>query len=324
MPLLTSLKRRLITFPPVKAMIRRSKRMCLPGFRGIPLFDVINFFFAELKKEGLSERASAISFNLVMAIPPSIIFLFTLIPHMPISGQFINELYQLIRDVVPGKENESIISFMDDFLKNPRNGLLSFGFLLALYFSSNAMLGIMRSFDKNYIGFRKRTSLQARKVALRLTLIVFVLVLICVALLIAQGAVLRWLGVESSTLRTIIVNFKWVFIALLFLAINSFIFRQAPAVQKKWKLINPGSVLATFLMIITTLLFSVYVNNFSSYNTLYGSIGTIIMLTVLIYTNSLLLLIGFELNVSISSLKRIADERNEAQKIAATLVQPAR
>src|SRR6187200_292766 len=92
----------------------------------------------------------------------------------------------------------------------------------------------------------------------------------------------------------------------------SFIYRYAPAVHKKWKLINPGSILATFMMIVYTLGFSYYVANFGNYNKLYGSIGTILILMLLIFFNSLVLLIGFELNVSISSLKKLADQRKNS------------
>ena len=129
--------------------------------------------------------------------------------------------------------------------------------------------------------------------------------------LIAQGAVLKWLGIGNDTVRTIIINARWIVILFLFLATVSIIFRYAPAVQKKWRLINPGTILATFLMILFTMGFSYWVNNFGTYNTLYGSIGTILILMLLIYFNSLVLLIGFELNVSIVSLKRIADEREK-------------
>jgi membrane protein len=307
-------RRLFITFAPVKSMIRKSKKIILPGFRGIPLFDVVNFFFAELKKEGLNERASSIAFNLLMAIPSALIFLLTLIPYMPISNQFTDQLFGLIRDIMPGeKNNHAIILFLVDLMENPRHGLLSLGFLLALFYSSNAMLGIMRSFDKSYIGFKKRSSMQERKTALKLILIVFILLIIGIGLLIAQGTVLKWI-IKSSLLRAIITNFRWILIVLLFLSINSFIYKFAPAVHKKWKLLNPGSILATFLMIVTTLIFSYYVTNFNSYNTLYGSIGTILILMLLIYFNALVLLIGFELNVSISSLKRIADDRKEAEE----------
>jgi membrane protein len=311
MPFFTRIKNNITASAPVDFLVRRSKSLSLPGFRGIPLYDVIVFFFGQVKTVGMSERAAAISFNFVMAIPPTIIFLFTLIPFLPISNQFEEELYQLIRDVVPGeKDNAVLINFLKDFINNPRTELLSIGILSSLFFSSNAMMGIMRSFDKNYIGFRKRKMLEKRWVAFKLTFILFILFFTAVALIIAREAVLKWLGITNRLAIDIINNARWLVIVLLFFSIISLIYKFAPAIHKKWKMINPGSILATFLMIVCTLVFSWWVNNFSNYNKLYGSIGTILILMVLIYFNALVLLIGFELNVSISSLKKIADERN--------------
>ena len=108
----------------------------------------------------------------------------------------------------------------------------------------------MRSFDKNYIGFRKRTGLQKRWVALKITMILFILILFSVLLLIAREAVLTWLGIESQLAIDLIMSLRWVIIILLFFISISYIYRHAPAVHKKWRLVNPGSILATFLMII--------------------------------------------------------------------------
>jgi membrane protein len=297
--------------PPGRFIVRKSKTNSLPGFRGIPLFDVIKFFFQQVRTVGMTERASSIAFNFVMAIPPAIIFLFTLIPYLPISKDFELALYGLIRDLIPGEKNNSpLINFLHDFIRKPRNELLSLGFILSLFFSSNAVMGIMRSFDKNYIGFKKRNTFQRRIVALRLTVILFVLVFASTLLMVMQGAVLKWLGVKSHSLRIIIGDIRWLVIVMLFFYSISFIYRHAPAVHKKWPHINPGSIIATFLMILFTICFSYWVNHFGTYNQLYGSIGTVLILMLLIYFNSLVLLIGFELNVSISSLQKIADERN--------------
>ena len=260
----------------------------------------------------MTERASAIAYNFFMAIPPALIFLFTLIPFLPISKEFEQSLYSLIRDVIPGeKDNAVLIHFLEDFINKPRNGLLSLGFILSLFFSSNAMMGIMRSFDKNYIGFKKRTGLDKRLVAIKITLFLFVFVFISILLLIGQGQVLKFLGIQNATVRNLILNTRWLIIIFLFCASISYIYRHAPAVHKKWKLINPGSILASFLMLGMTFLFSWWVSRFGNYNQLYGSIGTVLILMVLIFINSLVLLIGFELNVSISSLKKIADERKD-------------
>lgn len=312
MPLLTKIGNKIASLPLVSTIINKSKTTSLPGFRGIPLYDVIMFFIGQVKTVGMTERASAIAYNLFMAIPPAIIFIFTLIPFLPITQQFQEQLYGLIRDVIPGeKDHNVLIKFLQDFINKPRNGLLSLGFVLSMFFSSNAMMGIMRSFDKNYIGFKKRTGLQKRGVALKITMILFVLVFASILLLIGQGEVLKVIGIRNATVRSIILNTRWLVIVLLFFAIISYIYRHAPAVHKKWRLINPGSILASFLMLMMTLLFSWWVSRFGHYNQLYGSIGTVLILMVLIFINSLVLLIGFELNVSITSLKKIADERKD-------------
>jgi membrane protein len=257
MHLLTQIRRRFITSFPVKFVIRKSKNIIFPGFNGIPLFDVIRFFFIQIQKTSLNERASSIAFNLLLAIPPACIFIFTLIPYLHIKD-LLEQVYELIRDVIPGKaNNQPIIDFLDDFASHERGGLLSFGFLLALYFSSNAMIGIMRSFNNiNYIGFSQRHYVHDRWVAIKLTLILFLIIILSIVALVTRGAVLTWLGIEDPTIRMIIFNVRWVVIILLFFLTISFIYRHAPAVHKKWKLINPGSILATFMMIAFTMGFS--------------------------------------------------------------------
>jgi membrane protein len=245
-----------------------------------------------------------------MAIPPAIIFLFTLIPYLPITQAFQVELYSLIRDVIPGeKDNAILIGFLQDFINNPRNGLLSLGFVLSLYFSSNAMMGIMRSFDKNYVGFTKRKGFNRRVVALKITALLYLIVFTSLATLIARDVVLRWLGIETPAVIAVIMNLRWLVIVLLFFFCISFIYRHAPSVQKKWRLINPGSIVATLLMLLMTLALSWWVSQFSRYNQLYGSIGTVLIIMIMIFINSLILLIGFELNVSIHSLHTQAKEK---------------
>src|SRR5689334_8403771 len=139
MGLLVNIGNKIAALPVVSTIINKSKVVSLPGFRGIPLYDVIVFFFGQVKTIGMTERASAISYNFFMAIPPALIFLFTLVPFLPISREFEESLYSLIRDVIPGqKDNSPLIKFLQDFINKPRNGLLSLGFILSLFFSSNA------------------------------------------------------------------------------------------------------------------------------------------------------------------------------------------
>ncbi len=316
---MTKLERILITKTPLAFILHKSKHWYLPGFEGVPLFDVARFFYRQVKTVGLTERASAIAYNFIMAIPPSFLFLFTFIPHLPFikKQDILKQLSLIIKDIMPAQGYDtSIIKFIDvTFFQTPVYGLLSFGLLLALFFASSAMMGLMRSFNKNYIGFEKRKGLHDRWIAIRLTVLIFGLVLGCLILLITQGAVLKWFGLKSAFWIEFIFYVRWIFIiALIFYSI-AFIYKYAPAVQKRWKLTSPGTILATFLCIMASLGFSYFVNAFGSYNALYGSIGTIIVLMVLIFINSLVLLIGFELNVSIRSLKTIADRRHAAEKV---------
>jgi membrane protein len=127
--------------------------------------------------------------------------------------------------------------------------------------------------------------------------------------MVAREAVLKYLGLNNSVILSLINNFRWVVIILLFFSCISFIYKHAPSVHKKWKLINAGSVVATLLMLLMTFAFSWWVTNFSNYDRLYGSISTILIIMVLIFVNSLILLVGFELNVSIYSLKAQADDK---------------
>ncbi len=319
---MNKLERKIITSIPIAFILRKSKHWYLPGFEGVPLYDVGRFFYRQVKTVGLTERASAVAYNFIMAIPPSFLFLFTLIPSLPFipKKSLKIQLHTLIRDIVPAKGyNTNIINFVDSFIDGNKIGLLSFGLILALFFASNAMMGLMRSFNKNYEGFEKRKGLHKRWVAIRLTVLIFGLVLGCLILLITQGAVLKWLGMGSKFWREFIFYVRWFFIVAVIFYSIAFIYKYAPAVQKRWKLTSPGTILATFLSIMASIGFSYFVNNFGKYNALYGSIGTVIVLMALIYINSLVLLIGFELNVSIKTLKAIATKREEKEKIQGTM-----
>lgn len=302
----------IITKTPIGFVARKSKGWRLPGFEGLALYDVIGFFFKQVKDNFLVERAAAISYNFIMALPPSLLFLLTLIPNLPfISKKSIrNELHTLIQDVIPSATyNKGIIEFVDSFLGDPRIGLLSFGLLLSLFFASSAMMGIIRAFNRNYPGFEKTTGLQKRWSAIKLTMLIFSLLLAYLLLLIMQGALLKAIVVNKFW-QNFITYFRWGLIVALLFVIVGCIFKYAPAVTKRWRLISPGSVLTTVLSIIASIGFASFVNNFGRYNALYGSIGTIMMVMALIFINSLALLIGFELNVSIRSLKAEAFQRN--------------
>jgi membrane protein len=309
------IERIILTKTPLGYLLNKTRKWILPGFEGMPLHDVLKFFYTQIKTGSITERAAAIAYNLIMAIPPSFLFLFTLLPHLPFIKRADLEIQirLLIKEIIPATGyNDTIINFIDTtFFQSPRIGLISFGLVLALYFASNAMIGIMRSFNKNYIGFEKRKILHRRWVAIRLTTLLFGLFLGCLLFLISQRAALKWMGIQKTSIRETILIVRWVFIVGLVFYSIAFIYKFAPAVKKRWGLISPGAILASTLSILTTLGFSAFVNNFGRYNALYGSIGAVIVIMALIYLNALVLLLGFELNVSIRSLKSIKEGREE-------------
>ncbi len=308
------LQRIILNTGPVTYAVQRSKRTVLPGFKGVSLYDTIIFFFKQIKRVGLNERASAISFNFIMAIPAACICIFTLVPYMPVSKQVTAELLTLTRSITPNQNTYNFVNaFLQDFLNTPRGGLLSFGFLLVIFYASNAMLGVLNTFDSSIYQHTKKTNfLKKRWKAIKMTLVMFGLILGVLLLIIGQGLVfdkiMAFLNLQGYEV-VLVKIFRWVITLSLFFYGISYIYKYGSAVKEKWSTFSPGSVVATGLTILTTFLFSYWVNNFSSVNKIYGSIGTVIILMLFVYINSLILLIGFEINVTITYLKDARDER---------------
>ena len=315
---MTKLERIILKSHPVAYLVFKSKQLILPGFQGVPLYDVFIFFRKQVNKIGLNERASAIAFNFIMAIPAACICVFTLVPYLPVSKSFTKELLRLTRDISPNQNIYNLVStFLNDFLNTPRGSLLSFGFLLVIYYASNAMLTVIRTFDRSIYQHSNKTGFfKKRWKAIKLTLIVLGLLFGTILILIGQGylfkKIILWMHISSTGIVWIKV-LRWVITLCLFYYGIALIYKLGPSVKKRWHTFTPGALVATFLTVSMTFIFSFWVNHFSSYNKVYGSIGTVLILMLLIYLNSLILLIGFELNVSITYLKAEADERKASE-----------
>ncbi len=296
---------------PIKYLRRKSKEWIPPGFQGNSLQEVLTHFSKGFSVPHLTERAAAISYNFIMSIPPTCLFLFTLIPNLPFVSKkgLKHQLHVLITDIIPARSNnQGLIQFVDSFIEGSKIGLLSFTFVLSLFFASNAVMGLMRSFNKDYIGFKKIKGLKKRWQAIKLTALLFGLLMLCFILLLVQNDILNLIGIKSREVRHIILYGRWLFIITLIFYSYAFIYKYAPSTQKRWKLLSPGAVIATILSIMATVLFAAFVNNFGRYNILYGSIGSIMVVMIMIFLNSLMVLIGFEFNLSINTLKSIAEE----------------
>jgi membrane protein len=246
-----------------------------------------------------------------MALPAGFLFLFSIIPYFPKSLKIKKQILSIFKDISPNSSTYRFILDIINDLLSQHVGIFSFGFLLLLFYASNAMTGIIRSFDKSIMQNRP-FFLHQRMRALRLTLILMLLVFSSLLVLIGQDqltTLLRELfDIKRKTILPYWNSIRWGIIVLLLFYGNALIYKFAPHVKEKWALLSPGAILSTALMLVTTLGFSYWVNNFGSYSKIYGSIGTVLVVMTLIYINALILLIGFELNVSIEILKKEQDQ----------------
>ncbi|MEI6678695.1 MAG: YihY/virulence factor BrkB family protein [Mariniphaga sp.] len=290
------------------ALIRRKGRLIkLPFFDGVPLYDVAIFFWKGIVDGAISTRASAIAFNFILAIFPAIIFVFTLIPYIPIA-HFQQQLLILLQSILPQNAFVAIRGTIENIVTQPRGGLLSFGFLAAFFFSTNGIVSVITAFNGTIHAIETRSWINQRLVALILAIILTLLTTFSIALITLSQTLTKFL-VSSGFLQTdltyyLLLGGKWLIICALFFFSFAFLFYLAPARKAKFRFISAGGTLATILTIVTTVGFSYYINNFGKYNTLYGSIGTLVVVMLSFYFNSLILLIGFELNVSIWRARR--------------------
>tara|TARA_B100000953_G_C17974106_1_gene407020 strand:- start:85 stop:975 length:891 start_codon:yes stop_codon:yes gene_type:complete len=283
-----------------------SKQIKPLGFSGLSIYDVAIFFWKGLIKGAITTRASSLAFNFFLAFFPSIIVFFTLIPYIPIEG-LQDTLMELLGTVLPPSTNEITFQTLEDIINNPRGGLLSIGFILALYFSTNGINSLIEAFNSSYHIREIRPLIQQRILSLGLTILLSVMLIIAIGLIIFGTVVVNYL-VNSEIITTsaadLIIYGKWmVMLAMLFFGI-SILFHLGPALKSKWKLFSPGSIFATIFIIITSIGFNYYIQNFSQYNKIYGSIGTLMIILLWMYFNSIILLTGFELNASISNAKK--------------------
>ncbi|HPF51309.1 MAG TPA: YihY/virulence factor BrkB family protein [Draconibacterium sp.] len=304
-----------LTFQRIKKLgeriVERAKRISFPFFDGVPLYDVALFFWRSIVDGAITTRASAIAFSFFVAFFPFVIFLFTLIPVIPIEN-FQDELFALIQQLVPPTTFSTIESTVFDVLNNPHGGLLSFGFFMALIFSTNGLASMMSAFDATIHSIHRRSWLSQRLAAIILLFILSVLLTVAIALLTSGQVFIDYLEKKDILTDNLLLGLltlgKWIITLALFFFAYSFLYYMAPAKKTQWRFISAGGTLATLLSIVTIAGFTYYINNFSQYNKLYGSIGTLLIILFLMYIMSLILLVGFELNASIYQARSELEE----------------
>jgi membrane protein len=301
------LHRILLNFNFYRKLVKWTKTVVLPGFGTLSIYEVIEALMFEVTEDYLLNKASSLAFNFMLALFPAIIFLFTLIPYIPIAD-FQGTLLRLLASILPHNAYMALQNTIVDIIKNQNASLLSIGFLSALFFATNGVSTLMQAFNNSSLVIEKRTWLKRRIIALNLTIVISISLLLAIGIMIAGQDLINLiktnLGSKNGFWEYVIVLTRWLIIITIFFTTISLLYRYGPSHKLKWSFMSPGAVLATILAVLTSLGFTYYINNFSSYNKIYGSIGTLIVVMIWLYLNSLILLIGFELNASIDLSKR--------------------
>lgn len=295
----------------ISNILQFAQTVSLPGFGNVSLYNVGLFFIDEIMRDSINIRAASISYNLFLAFFPLTIFLFTLIPYIPIEN-LEDQLLYLMNDLLPDYTYKTIESTIQDIVNIPRKGLTSIGFLLALFFASNGVSSMIEAFEKDNSAFKNEAFYVKKIKAIGITILLTMILLITLILIIGGQLLLNKitniLNIEDGIAHYLLLFIQ--FVTFFFLTLNSIalIYYMAPSVKDRWSYFSPGVTFTTVVVLITTYGFSFFINNFNSYNRVYGSIGAIMAVMLLIYIYSLVLIIGFELNASIALNKSLGNK----------------
>ena len=287
------------------------------GFKGNSLYAVGKFFLDSLRQENIHLRASSLAYSF-FSFPVSI-FIILVNPHCIYTNRPVKKrsFWLVLNLVLPESSFSALKGTVNDILRNQRGGLLSLGLIAAIYFSSNGIMTIISALNRNVPKIERRALIQKRLLAIGLTLGMMIILIIIVGLLVLTASVeghllsIEWLPGWLCAICFFLINTLILTIGLL--VIISGFYYLAPVKRahvSQFTFISPGSLLTTFLIICTTLILQYYINNIYAYNTVYGSIGAIIALLVLLYFNANCILIGYELNRSIN---KAIDSRLESR-----------
>ena len=297
-----NIEKYILKIPIIRLLIIIPQKIYLPKFKGLTLYDLLKTYFFGIIEGTFSSRAGSIAFSFFMALFPFILFLLNLIPYLPIEPYHFVEF---IDDVLPKDTSSFFMPVILDIIDNPRGGLLSFVFLLTIFLMSNGINAIFSSFEYSYHITINRSFFKQYFVASLVSIFLALLLLLTIVIIVFSEQFIWDLSKEEflsngvfwvETIRSII------FIILVYFVI-AILYYFGIKKGKSIRFFSIGAFVTTMLFVVTTYLFGVYITNFSNYNELYGSIGALLILMLYIWINSNLLLLGFELNATLKTLR---------------------
>ncbi|MFC0604304.1 YihY/virulence factor BrkB family protein [Winogradskyella pulchriflava] len=306
--------------PVVNLVVRFFKQIKLPGFEGLSVYDLLELYAMGIVKGALTTRASAIAFSFFTAIFPFLLFVIILIPYIPIDN-FPSEFESFLTDFLPPQTSEFFFSnIFENISGSGGAGLLSSVFLLSMLLMANGVNAVFSGFENSYHEQLTRNVFQQYMYALGIALILAILVLLTVAVFgyfqiyviapLYEGITGQDALNSDSGLGWIIFAKYMFFVIMVYLA-TATLYYFGTKEGRNTRFFSVGALLTTLLIILTSYLFGIYIDNFSKYNELYGSIGALLILLLYLWLNSNILLLGYELNASLQFLKKYPGAKKE-------------
>lgn len=302
--------------PIIKQIIAFLKTIKLPFLEGISLYELLHFYISGILKGDLSYRAAAVSWSFFMALFPFALFILNLIPFIPIHS-FQKDFLQFVSEAVPPNTYGAIENIINDILHNSQSGLLSSGFILSVFLMTNGVNAIMSGFETSEHIVVKRAYFRQYFVALCLSLILTFILIVAVSTIIIfeviiQKTIIQDVLSENISDRISLIQFgRYIFILIMIIIVIATLFKFGVKQTKKRAFITIGTIFTTVLIIVTSYFFGIWVVKFSKYNELYGSIGTLLIVMFYLWINCMILLLGFELDASITKLKKHPEKNPE-------------
>ncbi len=299
-----------------KTLERRLDGIIWPGVEGLSLLLVGRFFIESVTKGSITTRAAAISFRLFLAFFPAIILLLSLIPYIPIPN-FQKELMDNIHQFFPGDTFSLVEDTLNDLINKKYSSLISIGFILVIYYASNSINAILLGFNESYHFEDNTHPILRRVLSIILIFILGLLLASAITLIVFSETIIGIIGDKDLLADKAIVFMldiaRWIITLILVYSVNTTLYNVGMGVRRRrsWRFWNSGAILATSLFIITSLAFAYFINNFSQFNKLYGSLGTLMVLLIWMNLNCIILLAGFDLNASIRKALRTMHQMKE-------------
>lgn len=303
--MVSEIEAKLLKIPVVCSLVRVGKSIKLPGLEGLSLYEVLEMYVLGIIKGALTSRAGAVAFSFFMAIFPFLLLVLNLIPFVPIED-FQADVISFIDGLLPPQTSEFFNTILIDIMQNRRGGLLSLVFALSIFLSANGVHSIFAAFDNSYHVEVNRSFFKQYIFSLGVALLLGVLLLITVVGIVFFEFVVGFL-IEKGLLEDapfwINAGKYFFYLLMIVLAVGS-LYYFGTAKCNRSRFFSVGLLVTSLLFVGTTYLFGVYVENFSRYNELYGSIGALLILMIYIWLNSNILLLGFDLNATLKKLKQ--------------------